>query len=178
MDDAPTPHAVSLEERLARVDSRLAVVDARLAVVDARLAGVDAHEAIRALKYAYCAACDAGYDPESLVSMFTEDAVFDPGPPFGRCEGRDAIRYVFSRASSFVRRSAHLVANAYIELAPDGRSAVGEWLLIHPHQRAGDGVGSSLSVCRYSDVYRLVEGKWMFAEVHVQEIMNAPLTPG
>lgn len=50
-------------------------------------------EALKQLKYRYCAAVDANYDAAAIAAMFTEDGVWD-GADLGCYSGRDAITRV------------------------------------------------------------------------------------
>ena len=45
-------------------------------------------EAIKQMKSQYCYYADHGYDPDGMVSLFVEDAIWDGGD-FGRYEGVD-----------------------------------------------------------------------------------------
>ena len=65
-------------------------------------------EAIRDLKARYAAACDNGYDADTLAAMFTEDAVWD-GATLGRHVGREAIRAFFQGSSSRISFARHHV---------------------------------------------------------------------
>ena len=64
----------------------------------ARLEGLD--EDIRTLKARYADVCDTGYDPVRMRPFFTEDAVWDGGPRFGRYEGVEAVCEFFAGISS------------------------------------------------------------------------------
>ena len=59
--------------------------------LEERIQRLEDIEAIKQLKAEYCAYCDDGYNPDGIANLYTEDAVWDGGP-FGRYEGRDAIR--------------------------------------------------------------------------------------
>ena len=52
------------------------------------------------LKARYADVCDTGYDPVRMRPFFTEDAVWDGGPRFGRYEGVDAVCEFFAGISS------------------------------------------------------------------------------
>ena len=59
--------------------------------VEQRLQMVEDVEAIKKLKYQYCAYCDDNYNADWIANLFTEDAIWEGGT-FGRYEGREAIR--------------------------------------------------------------------------------------
>ena len=65
----------------------------------ARIRYLEDIEAIKVIKARYCAYCDAGYDPEGIAALFTDDGVWDGGRTFGRREGKVAIRRHFEAAS-------------------------------------------------------------------------------
>ena len=75
-------------------------------------------DAIRDLIVAYCHYADAG-DPDRWASLFTEDAVWDGGP-FGKHEGRAAIRAQYEGAKS---RNRHVMANILVSVDGDEASA-------------------------------------------------------
>ena len=47
-----------------------------------RLAQLEAIEAIKQLKYRYCAYCDDKYNPSGIAGLFTEDGIWE-GESFG-----------------------------------------------------------------------------------------------
>ena len=56
-----------------------------------RLQTLEDIEAIRKLKFRYASLCDYGYQAEELATLFTEDAVWEAGEPWGNFVGPGAI---------------------------------------------------------------------------------------
>jgi hypothetical protein len=118
--------------------------------VEARLARLEAIEAIRELKARYADVCDTGYDPVRMRPVFTEDAVWDGGPRFGR-----------------------------YDVADDGRTATGSWYLLEPCTIATKaGPRAMLITGRYADRYRLESDGWKFSEVVLDCQTLSPLDEG
>ncbi|MGA2410880.1 MAG: nuclear transport factor 2 family protein [Candidatus Binataceae bacterium] len=86
-------------------------------------------EAIKTLKYQYCAFCDDSYNADGIAGLFVEDGIWDGGD-FGRCEGRQAIRKFFEAAPRGLSLAAHQVMNPIIKV--EGDRAAGEWKLFQP----------------------------------------------
>jgi len=59
--------------------------------VEERLQRLEDREAIRELKIAYAKACD-GYNVDRILSLYTDDIVFDAGEQFGRHQVKAAVR--------------------------------------------------------------------------------------
>ncbi len=83
------------------------------------------------LRLAYSAYIDCG-DFERLANLFTEDAVCDFGPEYGRWEGRATIRTNYEAAMKPVGGpfdALHIVTNPFVTLTgPD--TAHARWYLI------------------------------------------------
>ena len=131
-------------------------------------------EAIRDLKARYAAACDNGYDADTLAAMFTEDAVWD-GATLGRHVRREAIRAFFQGSSSRISFARHHVSNPLIEI--DGDTATGTWYLLQTCTYIRDnqavwGAGT------YRDRYvRTAEG-WRFSQVRLESHFWTPYEAG
>ncbi len=146
--------------------------------MEERLARLEAIEEIKALKARYCALCDADYDPDGLAALFLPDGIWDGGP-FGRYEGRAAIRTFFQGISGTIRFAAHLVLNPIIEVqGPD--TATGKWRLIMPCTVTGDdGVAEARwLLSAYDEVYARHDGKWLFRTLHLTVNFYAPHLKG
>ena len=84
-------------------------------------------EAIKQMKSQYCYYADHGYDPDGMVSLFVEDAIWDGGD-FGRYEGVDEIREFFVGIKDEIVFAIHPVMNPIITI--DGDTANARWWLI------------------------------------------------
>src|SRR5262249_14294422 len=131
-----------------------------------RLERLEAIEDIRVLKARYADVCDTGYDPVRMRPFFTEDAVWDGGPPLGRYEGVDAVCEFFAGVSSLIVWALHYMIAPVIDLADDGLTATGSWYLLEPCTIAtDDGPRAMVITGRYADRYRKEADGWKFSEV-------------
>lgn len=131
-------------------------------------------EAIRKLKARYCGYCDAGYDAEGLISLFTDDAVWDGGS-FGRFEGRKAIYDFFAGVSKLLPFALHYVMNPQIDV--EGERASGRWYLLEPCTFA-QGSQAVWGAAYYEDRYLKVGGAWKFQEVKLTSSFWTPYEQG
>ena len=143
---------------------------------DARLRRLEDLEAIRQLKYRYCAACDDSYDPDRIAVLFTMGAVWDGGP-LGRFEGREAIRTFFAGASKAAPFAIHQVTNPIIEI--DGDQATGAWYLWEPIVMVRESRSDALwMAATYDDRYVRAGDAWLFDHVKVNLRMLSPYEEG
>jgi hypothetical protein len=135
-----------------------------------RVARLEASEEIRALKLRYASYCDAGYPPDALAELFTEDAVWDGDEAhFGVHRGRDAIRDFFAGISERFIFAMHYTLGGTIEVAPDLESASGRWYLWEPCTIVVEGTPTSMWVMgNYIDEYRRVDSVWRVHRMAVQ----------
>lgn len=149
-----------------------------MASVEERLARLEAIEAIKQLKAHYCALCDHDYEPDGLAALFTTDGLWDGGP-FGRYEGREAIRGFFRSISGSIIFAAHLVLNPIIEV-DSATAARGKWRLIMPCT-AKDDSGTPEArwlLGEYDETYVLHEGAWLFRTLHLTVNFYSPHLKG
>ena len=131
-------------------------------------------EAIKKLKARYCGYCDAGYDADGLISLFTDDAVWDGGS-FGRYEGRKAIYDFFAGVSKLLPFALHYVMNPQIDV--EGDRASGRWYLLEPCTFA-QGSQAVWGAAYYEDRYVKVGGAWKFQEVKLTSSFWTPYEQG
>lgn len=130
-----------------------------------RLQVLEDIEAIKKLKAQYCAYCDAGYDPDGIAGLFTENAIWDGGT-FGKHEGRAAIHTFFAGAPKVIPFAVHNVMNPIIEV--DGDKATGQWYLFQPCTMSGPaGDQATWGAAKYSDDYARVGGEWRIHHLRV-----------
>ncbi|HLG89442.1 MAG TPA: nuclear transport factor 2 family protein [Alphaproteobacteria bacterium] len=128
-------------------------------------------EAIKQLKYRYCAFCDNGYDADGIASLYTEDGVFEGD---GGCfEGREAIRKLFNGSDAAYEFAIHNVMNPIITV--DGDEATGEWKLFQPCTINGQAFWISGV---YRDRYVRIDGAWRFKHVTVRLLFCTPYDEG
>jgi hypothetical protein len=146
--------------------------------VEERLARLEAIEEIRALKAHYCALCDADYEPDGLAALFLPDGIWDGGP-FGRYEGREAIRGFFRGISGSIKFAAHLVLNPIIEVQ-SAQAATGKWRLIMPCTVVADDGKPEARwlLSAYDEVYARHDEKWLFRSLHLTVNFYSPHLAG
>lgn len=145
--------------------------------LEARIRRLEDIETIKQLKARYCAACDDGYDPDRLASLFTEDALWDGGNTFGVAQGRDAIHRHFAGASARVTIARHQVMNPIIDIEDD--SATGHWLLFQPCTNANrDGEQAVWLAATYADRYARIEGEWLISATVIEVAFFTPFDRG
>jgi hypothetical protein len=147
--------------------------------LEARVAKLEATEAIRHLKARYAAVCDAGYDPDEMVLLFTEDAVWDGGERFGVHNGIDEIYRFFAEVRHQILWALHYVVAPVIEVADDLENATGRWYLWQPCTIKGDDSLEAVWITgTYSDRYRREENAWKFCGVHIALETMSPFDEG
>lgn len=134
-----------------------------LAALERRITRLEDIEAIKQLKARYCEICDAGHDPERIVTVFTDDCVWE-GPGIGRAEGHAELRALFERFAAAMSYSHHMVMNPIIEV--DGDDARGTWCFFGPftfrkRNRA------RWQATRYDEAYRKLDGVWKIRRLTV-----------
>jgi ketosteroid isomerase-like protein len=134
-----------------------------MASIEQRLQALEDIEAIRRLKVRYAELCDAGFDPDGLVSLFTEDGVWDAGE-FGRFAGAEQMRQYWRETAAVTSFALHYMANHVIELEGDGSEATGRCYLLGTATRDGQAYWMAV---RYAERYRKVDGRWLFAEMRL-----------
>lgn len=120
-------------------------------------------EALKQLKYRYCAAVDVNYDAAAIAAMFTEDGVWD-GAQLGYLSGREAIYQGFLEPNATVEWMTHTVLNPIIEI--DGDVARCQWYMWLP-KILTDG-GKSFQGGVHNDRCRRVDGQWLFESMQVR----------
>ncbi len=143
--------------------------------VEQRLQALEDIEAIRTLKARYCAGCDDDHNPETLGTLFHDDAVWE-ATGSGRHQGRAAIKEFFAnlRASGRIRNSAHHAINPIIDV--DGNSATGHWRLImlYTANLPDGGVQYLRIIGWYRETYRREDGEWRFQSLYCEVEEHAP----
>jgi ketosteroid isomerase-like protein len=159
------------------------VIPKRKAVVKAtkkddlakRLQVLEDREAIRDLKALYAEICDDKYNPDRMMKLFTEDAIWDGGPRLGRYEGKEAMRKFFSDVSKNIVFAVHYFVQP-TRLMVKGNTATGSWYL---WQACTMGDGRAIWLAGIEDeIYRKVKGKWLFKEIKLNLLFATPYEVG
>ena len=130
--------------------------------LEERIARLEDIESIKQLYNQYATYCDNGYDAEGMGSLFTDDAVWDSNK-FGTYEGRDAIKGFIVEAGKQILFALHYMDNPSIDVADDGQTATGRWILFEPAvmtREGEDGVDSVIITGDYENDFVKVDGEW------------------
>ena len=147
--------------------------------LEQRIARLEAVEEIKRLKSRYAQACDDGYNPETMRSIFTEDAIWDGGETFGCYEGQDAICEFFSGISSQITWSLHYMIAPEIEVNDDSKAATGVWYIWMPFTTDTDNGPCAAWVAGvYHDHYRLGSDGWRISNLKVDLQIVSPYEDG
>ena len=137
--------------------------------VEERIARLEDIESIRQLKHQYASYCDNGYMADSIAALFVDDAVWESNS-FGTYEGRDAIHGFITKIGNEIVFALHYMDNAVIDIAPDGQTAKGRWILFEPATMTrgeSGGTDSVVITADYEDDFVKVDGEWRFKKVKV-----------
>jgi uncharacterized protein (TIGR02246 family) len=139
------------------------------------LSDLDSEVAVRAVKVAYMAACDA-HDANAVAELFHEDAVWESLRPDGDApmHGREAVRESYALACARLTFCVHFLSNERIEI--DGDCARASWSYFEPATNRG-----TLAVWtagRYSHELTRVDGVWRFARFGIESVLAAPFAGG
>jgi ketosteroid isomerase-like protein len=128
-----------------------------------RLTRLEDIEAIRQLKARYCEICDDNHDPELIVSVFAEDAIWE-ARGIGHAEGHEAIRTLFRKFQQSISFSQHMTMNPRIEV--NGERATGVWYFFGPFtMRKGN--RAVWQAARYHEEYVKQAGDWKISHLKV-----------
>jgi ketosteroid isomerase-like protein len=129
-----------------------------------RIERLESIEALKQLKYRYCAAVDANYDAAAIAAMFTEDGVWD-GDDLGYFSGRDAIHRSFLDPNASVQWMRHCVFNPIVEVTGDRARC--QWYMWLP-KIVNDGGSKSFQGGTHVDQCRRINGQWYFEHMQVR----------
>ena len=132
--------------------------------LEARITRLEDLESIKQLKARYCEICDAGHDPNRIITIFTEDAIWE-GRGIGKAEGHDEIKALFQGFKESISFSQHMVQNPIIEV--EGSSASGVWYFFGPFTFIKDNQAMWQSA-RYHEDYEKINGEWKIKHLKVK----------
>ena len=133
--------------------------------LESRLTRLEDIEAIRQLKARYCEVCDADHDPELILTLFTEDGIWE-GEGICLHEGHEQIRRLFRSFQKTISFSQHMVHNPIIHV--EGHRASGRWYffgLFTYYQ----GQQRRWQDARYHEEYEKVAGVWKIRHLKIAE---------
>ena len=131
-------------------------------------------EAIKQRKAEYCDICDDAHNPDRIVEIFTEDAVWE-GEGVATTRGHAELRRLFERFAQQVSFSQHNVFNPRI--AVKGDTAHGSWNLLGPFTFR-EGRRQIWVAVRYEEDYVKRNGKWKIQHLRGVGRMAAPYEAG
>jgi hypothetical protein len=147
--------------------------------LERRVARLEAIEQICHLQTRYAAVCDAGNDPDEMVKLFTDDAVWNSGERFGVHRGIGEIHAFFSGIRHVIQWALHYMIQPVVTVADDLQTANGVWYLWQPCTVRSEDVDRPCWLTATYDVdYRLVDGEWKMAEVRLDVQTISPIEDG
>ncbi len=142
--------------------------------LEQRITRLEDIEAIKQLKARYCEICDDDHNPDRITSLFAEDAIWESAD-FGKAEGHDAIRELFTGFKKMFNFSQHNIMNPIIEV--DGDRATGVWYIMGPWTYTENNEEKWLAL-RYNDDYVKRDGEWKYQHLRVALRMVADRQAG
>ena len=130
----------------------------------ARIQRLEDIEAIKQLKALYCEICDDDHNPDRIVTIFTDDGVWE-GKGIGTATGHAEIRALFERFQSMMSFSQHMTMNPRISV--DGDSASGTWYFFGPF-RFYEGNQAKWQATRYHEEYARADGEWKIKHLKIR----------
>jgi ketosteroid isomerase-like protein len=137
--------------------------------LEARIQRLEDLEEIKQLKALYCEICDDDHNPDRIVTIFTEDAIWE-GRGIGTATGHGEIRKLFTSFQSMMDFTQHMTMNPRIEV--DGDHASGTWYFFGPFRfRSPDDTPKSAKwqAARYHEKYLRVDGAWKIKHLKVAQ---------
>lgn len=147
----------------------------------ARIQRIDDKEAIEHLLVVYAQGSDKQNDPDIMVPLFTEDAVFDIGSGYGTYVGHQAIRKFLEGAPNIIKWSLHYMISPLIEIAEDGRTAkvfCYLWELANMENPNGQLEPVLIGGTYHNDAMKLPNGEWRFSHVRLRMEIMSPFYQG
>jgi ketosteroid isomerase-like protein len=147
----------------------------------ARIQRLEDIEALKQLKARYARGCDPKHKIDFLMSLFTEDAVFDVGERYGRYEGKPAIRKFLEGADAIIPWALHNMIAPVVEVAQDGKTAMGSWYLLElatmPDPQTQK-LGAVWIAGTYEDKFVKQDGQWKIQQITLRMEIMSPYEDG
>jgi hypothetical protein len=109
-----------------------------------------------------------------VLALFIEDAVWS-STPFGKYEGRDAIRGFFENFARRVSFCLQYMMNPVIDVVDDRLTATGRWHVWQPMTLDGE---AYILAGHYHDEYVRQDGQWLFKNVGLDVLYLTPWLRG
>jgi ketosteroid isomerase-like protein len=136
-----------------------------------RVEQLESRVEIAELTSAYAVACDE-HDMDRLASLFAEDATMDSPSKLLAANGRDEILAMFVRLFKIRGPGYHWTHDHFVRFdSADPDRATG---LVLSHAETCPDNEVSVSGMRYDDVYRRVNGRWVFQKRVLQFLYYVP----
>jgi hypothetical protein len=144
--------------------------------LEERIGRLEDIEAIKNLKHLYAHYCDKGYDADRFVTLFVEDSSWESNA-FGVYHGRDEIHAFIAGIGGEILWALHYMVNPVIDVAEDGQTATGKWVLLEPATMTaaeGEVQDAVIITATYEDEFVKVDGEWRFKRVsaHFHQVSN------
>lgn len=131
-------------------------------------------EAIKRLKARYATVCDHKYDPDEMMEVFTEDAVWDGGKEFGVYRGREEIYEFFKKVSGDIVFALHYFTTP--DITVEKNEARGRWYLWDTSTLSGN---EAVFLAGYeNDKYVKIDGRWWNSEMKLDLCFMTPYEKG
>jgi hypothetical protein len=138
-------------------------------------------EAIKWMITRYAQGADQFNNPDVLLPLFADDAVWDAGERFGRYEGKQAIYEFLKGSGSFIGWTLHYMVSPAIKIAEDGKTAQAFWYLwetanmpsAHTQESEAMWIGGT-----YDTELAKENGEWKFKKVNLRIKLLAPYAEG
>ncbi len=148
----------------------------KLEALERRIQQIEDLEAIKRLKYEYAGACDDFYNPEIMLTLFTEDAIWDGGADFGVHRGHAELKEFFMGVSGNIEFAVHHFLQPEIDIDEGGTTAQGKWYLWQACTFKGD-TGVWISGLEH-DEYRKVGDEWLMSAMKLELFFMTPYEEG
>ena len=147
---------------------------ASLEELEKRVQALEDLEAIKKFKAFYAKACDDKYNPELMMEVFTEDAVWDGGKEFGVYRGRKEIYDFFKQVSESIVFAVHYFIAPNITV--EGNKAHGRWYL---WQACTFKDNKAVWLAAFEDdKYEKIDGRWWQKEMKLTLLFETPYEEG
>ena len=148
--------------------------------LEERIGRLEDIESIKQLFHQYATYCDNGYDSEGMITLITEDVIWESNT-FGAYHGHDEFKAAVVEFGKGILFALHYMNNATIDVAVDGQSANGTWILFEPCvlTRENDDLTDSVVITAdYDNDFVKIDGEWRIKHVRANFRTVANLQDG